>query len=95
VEDYKDELMICSCGSLEHQLVFRTFDDGEVFMSVHLTKHSFFRRLKHGIKYILGYQCRYGAFDEVILDSRYAQKFMDISFWLSKHEIKKEATTNI
>lgn len=28
------------------------------------------RRLKYAIKYLFGYQCKYGAFDEIILGTK-------------------------
>lgn len=63
------ELVVCSCGNTEHQIIFTTFPDEDfVSATIHLTKLSFLQRLKLGIKYIFGYQSRYGAFDEIILD---------------------------
>ena len=64
----KIETLICECHSVEHIVLF-SFDTDwdEVFMSFHLRKISFWKRLIYGIKYIFGHQCNYGAFDEVIL----------------------------
>lgn len=63
------ELVVCSCGNNEHQMIFTTFpDEGFVYAIIHLTKLPFLKRLKLGIKYIFGYQSRYGAFDEIVLD---------------------------
>ena len=43
----KTDLLICQCSSVEHQVVVTTFnDDPEVYLSVHLTKHSFWKRVK-------------------------------------------------
>lgn len=69
------ELIICQCTSAEHQLIFRgdsygTEENGEtrmVYVDIHLCKLPFWKRLWHGIKYICGYRCRYGEFDEVVL----------------------------
>lgn len=81
----KHDLLICQCSNVEHQVVITTFDDEpEVFFSVHLIKHSFFKRLKLGIKYIFGYQCSYGAFEEIILDSKYIPQIENILKQLKK-----------
>lgn len=64
-----NELLICRCENIEHQLIFRyDNEDKEVYMSTHLRKMSFWNRLRYGIKYIFGYQSRYGAFDEFIFN---------------------------
>lgn len=66
------EIIICECCSSEHQLIFRTIynpqdiQNDEVFIDIHLNKKSFWKRLKYGLKYIFGYKCRFGAFDEII-----------------------------
>ncbi len=38
----------------------------ELYIDIHLNKRSFWYRIKYGMKYILGYKCRFGAFDEII-----------------------------
>jgi hypothetical protein len=52
-------------------------DNGQVIVTkkspicyahIHLNKDNFWGRLKYGIKYIFGYQSRYGAFDEFIFN---------------------------
>ena len=65
-----DELfLLCGCHSMEHQ-IFISYDDElkANFIQIHLSKHRFFKRLWHGLKYIFGYQCRCGAFEEFILE---------------------------
>lgn len=66
----KQTLIVCNCSSLEHQMVIDSFEDqpDDAYISIHLTKHSFFKRLWYGLRYIFGYQCKYGAFEEVIVD---------------------------
>lgn len=69
------ELFICSCHSTEHQIIV-TYEDDEIngvkypilYIHTHLNKKPFWKRLKYGIKYIFGYQSRYGAFDEFIVN---------------------------
>lgn len=59
----KEKLLVCNCSSKEHQLVFSKFDDeDQVYITVHLSKVSFWKRLR----YLFGRKCKYGAFEEVI-----------------------------
>jgi len=68
------EYLECSCTSAEHLLRF-TFDDGsgddccpEIYVDVQLNHfRGFWKRLWLGIKYIFGYECRYGHWDESLL----------------------------
>lgn len=63
-----EELVLCQCENMEHQMMFRTVtEDGGVFVTFHLCRLPFWKRLIHGIKYIFGYTSRYGDFDEMIL----------------------------
>ena len=64
-------LVICECGSSEHQLIIKTFDDDEdVYVDVHLVSYSFWKRVKYAFKYIFGYKSKYGAFDEIIINKQ-------------------------
>lgn len=69
----KEEILICECGNTEHQVLFlydiEDNDDKVTYMHTHLVKYGFFARLKYAIKYIFGYQSKYGAFDEFIFKS--------------------------
>lgn len=79
------DIIICSCSSTEHQVVFKAFDEEiikEVYMDIHLVKHSFWQRLKYGLKYIFGYKSRYGAWDEIILDKEHAPQLEAIAVYL-------------
>ena len=81
---FQEDILICECSNTEHQIVFRyEEEDAEfskfVYMSVHLCKLPFFQRLKYGFKYIFGYKCRYGAFDEVVLNPKDAWKLEKIA----------------
>ena len=60
--------IVCACSSNEHVVRFALCKDPEwwdLYMSVHLAKKGFWHRLWHGIKYIFGYSCLYGDFDEL------------------------------
>lgn len=59
------ETLICECGSLEHQFSFYRDEDNRLICSVHLADYqNIFKRIITAIKYIFGYKCRYGNFDE-------------------------------
>lgn len=65
-------LFVCRCGSIDHQFVV-SYDveeplDGFIYVSVHLSRLPFLKRLKHAIFYILGRTSVYGDFEEIILD---------------------------
>lgn len=73
----KPEVIICACHSVDHQMIFRPDEEEtiqgpyrSIYVSIHLLKRPFWERVKYGFKYIFGYQCRYGAFDEMILDTK-------------------------
>ena len=81
------ELFICSCENTEHQIVFSWFEDDDVenvYATIHLRKKSLWTRLKYGIKYIFGYQCRYGAFDEFIFNPSDARKLQKVVNFLKE-----------
>ena len=74
-----EELLLCQCESPEHQIIFIAFDDEpEVYMEIHLAPLPFWERLIRGIKYIFGYRCKYGDFDEVILRSSDKEKLQKV-----------------
>jgi hypothetical protein len=55
-----------------------------VYINTHLTKRPFWQRVAYGLRYIFGRQCRYGAFDEFIINSDDAPKFEKIVEFLRK-----------
>ena len=78
----KNNLFICECGSMEHQFIVSFDQDKDwnkyVYVHIHLNNGSFFRRLKNAVKYLFGYKCKYGCFDEVLLDKPQTKKLNDI-----------------
>jgi hypothetical protein len=79
------DIVICACHSTEHQMVISYSEDiidwvryPEVYLHIHLKQKSFWLRVRYAIKYIFGYQCRYGAFDEMIIDKKDVDKFKKI-----------------
>lgn len=70
------EVLICDCHSSDHQILLMYSEDeystGETFPTcyahIHLNRRPFWERVKYGIKYIFGYRCRFGAFDEFLFN---------------------------
>ena len=81
------EIFICDCHSSEHQMVIFYDEDAGypvVYSHVHLNKRPFWERLKYGIKYIFGYKCRYGAFDEFIFNTDDAERLQEVVNYLKQ-----------
>ena len=81
------EIIICECHSTDHQMVFLYSDDEAspmVYSHVHLNKRPFWERLKYAIKYIFGYKCRYGAFDEFIFNPEDAERLQSVVNYLKQ-----------
>lgn len=66
----RPEYFECQCHSPEHTLRFWLDDDPGfpcLYASVFLDSCPWHRRLWLGLKYVFGYKCRYGHFDEFML----------------------------
>jgi hypothetical protein len=72
IESTVEEVIVCKCANVEHQIIFSYFEDEpDIYMSIHLVPESnIFKRIWNGIKYIFGYKCRYGHFDELIISTK-------------------------
>ena len=75
------QIFVCECHSFEHQVKFMyDEEDNEVYLYVHLTKDTFWSRLKKGIKYIFGHSSRFGEWDQFIFqekDQEELRKFLN------------------
>lgn len=99
----RNELVICDCGSAEHQMILRYDDDKDlgrqVFVEIHLAPLVWYERLWQGIKYIFGYKCCYGHFEEIILSSKHARQVYNLYRFLrpkvSPQEIAKVVDDSI
>lgn len=88
----KKDIFICDCHSTEHQVVVYyendEHDDGMTYpmcyFHIHLKHLPFWERVKYGLKYIFGRKCRYGAFDEFIINPEDAEKLQEIVNYLKK-----------
>lgn len=90
----KDKILICDCGSAEHQMVLHYDDDKDVgrqvFVEIHLAPLVWYKRLWAGLKYIFGYKCRYGHFEEIILSSKHARQVYSLYRFLRPRLTKEE-----
>lgn len=86
----KTEVMYCACSSMEHIVCFGYFDEEpEIYVSVHLKKHGFWKRLKYAVKYLFGFQCKYGAFEEIVLGTKHYEKMMQLTNHLKEFKDKE------
>lgn len=72
----------CACDSSEHMLRFTydlddPIDEGILFIEPQLSNGPFFWRLRRAVKYLFGYKCRYGQWDETLLDVHQARQLRD------------------
>jgi len=77
--------------------VFDDFDeDPEVYATIHLVpEYRWWKRVWYAIKYIFGYRCKYGHFEEFIFNPKDWKKLDEIVQLLKESERKrKEKTLN-
>lgn len=87
-----EKLLLCGCGSSEHQMIMRYFEDdieSTVYVDVHLVKRKFWSRIKYAIKYIFGYKSKYGAWDEIIMGPQHIKSLESVIKYLKDSEAKK------
>lgn len=76
------EIEICQCGSLEHQVLFQ-FDPTEgyndsLYINVALNHfYPWYKRIWLGIKFMFGHECRYGHYDEIMLNREAVVRIRD------------------
>lgn len=64
----------CACGHTDHVIRFGYFPDDDLeymrlYVHTQLPRERWYKRLWLGIRYIFGYQCKYGHWGETVLDS--------------------------
>lgn len=72
----------CDCTSAEHTMRF-VLDDDEVYPHIYVEmqlsrSRGFLRRLWLAIKYVFGYECKYGHWDETMLTAGNVEKLRDL-----------------
>jgi hypothetical protein len=76
----KPEIMVCQCTSIEHQVVYwRDPEDAQVYMSVYLSPLPLTERIKAAFKYIFGYKCKYGHWEEFVLGEEHREDLLKIA----------------
>lgn len=74
------EIMICQCSSMEHQLVYwKDPEDRQVYMSVYLAPLPLLERIWAAIRYVFGYRCRYGHWEEFVLGEEHGDQLRQIA----------------
>ena len=85
--NFKREYFECSCFSPEHTLSFWFDDDKEfscIYVSVFLSNDVWYKRLIKAVKYVFGYKCRYGHFDEFLFKENDVDRLISVISQLKK-----------
>jgi hypothetical protein len=89
-----EEYVRCACSSAEHLICIQGCpedDEDYAYLLVHLATGGFFERLKTAIKYVAGYKCKYGDFDEILLGPDQRKRIIKV---LQNFDKAKEKITN-
>lgn len=97
MDKFKTTYIECACTSTEHTLCLRGFpEEKELYINLQLPKQKFFKRLIAGIKYIFGYQSRYGHWDECLLDEeKFCEFFNKMVLFAHQAGIKQPTAKKI
>ena len=77
-------LLLCKCESVEHQIIVRSINK-TIYLTIHLCKLPFWKRLKNAIKYLFGHTSKFGEFDEFIFKNSDYQKMYTIANFMHKN----------
>lgn len=82
-ENFENTLVDCVCKSPDHIYLIKFDNDADIterecYIEPHLSTGNFWERLVQGIKYIFGFKCRYGDFDEIVIDKNTYKPFKQI-----------------
>jgi hypothetical protein len=71
------DFLVCACYSDEHTLRF-TYDleTNDFWTSVYLNPKPWYKRVWVALKYVFGYQCKYGAWDCFLLNPQDADRMI-------------------
>lgn len=76
---FSTEILICDCNSSEHQLIaYKDFKEETVYLSMFLANRTFLKRIIPALKYIFGYKCKFGHFEEIILTERHKDQLFNL-----------------
>lgn len=71
------EYLECSCSTPEHTVRFAR-DEDFLYMTFFLEHAPWYGRLWNAVRYVMGYKCRYGHFDEVVLGREEVGRLIDV-----------------
>lgn len=68
----------CHCRSPEHLLQFWMDEEDPPMLYAHvfLGEDPWWKRIWNAVKYVFGYKCRYGHFDEFLLNPKDCDRFI-------------------
>ena len=67
------KIIFCDCNDPEHMIILEKMSDEPLIaVTYHLIKRSLWKRIVLAIKHICGFQSRYGAFGELLINSKEA-----------------------
>jgi hypothetical protein len=73
------EFLVCACSSDEHTLRFiHDEETNDFWTSVYLNPKPWYKRVWVAVKYVFGYQSKYGAWDCFLLDPKDANRMITI-----------------
>jgi len=84
IEGVEKHYCECACSSTDHTIKLCLFgankdDEPELYMEVQLPqRRSWYQRVWVAVKYIFGYQCRYGHWDTFSFDVESAKEMKDV-----------------
>jgi hypothetical protein len=76
----REHKLNCDCLEIEHSMFFTIDDDTDLecmYVNTFLAEHGFFLRVINAIKYIFGYKCKFGHFEETVVSISEAKKLRD------------------
>jgi hypothetical protein len=87
-------LIECSCTGLDHSFILSLVQAKGckyLYLEPHLTKKPLLQRIWHALKYIFNMSCRYGDFDETVIDEIQARKMREVlNLYLNDKEISAD-----
>lgn len=91
-----EKWFVCECESLEHFMVINyepDFDDS-VYISIHLSHFSLWKRIQMAIAYIFGYKSKYGNFEEILLNKTKLKELIDTLSGYHSYMIRNQQNIN-
>lgn len=74
----REFLINCDCNSDEHAMIWRYDPDIQMYyISIQLIHRPWHERILHTIKYILGYQSKYGHWNDLLLTKENLKHLLD------------------